>query len=246
MTQHYQVQGCILRWPLFAGTNFSAFRPYKLNNRFLVQQNQARHKVFFFKLKPPIEEVNFNTTTEQYTTHDSESVAYRSRSTCRLSQATPFSASLQDKPEVLTKFQRIINMQSATEGFAESLLLSTILHVPCTQAVSHGGLCQASTNSLRHDHQYRPLDSRTRVARVHDSSTEMMFQSRRTSTPCINWRDTSFGHDTDRLVSRSHRLLTDYQVQDGYKWRQLRSSVCTCAQGTRPATKGRGRGPETR
>ena len=30
-----------------------------------------------------------------------------------------------------------------------------------------------------------------------------------------------------------------------YKWRQLRNSVCAYAQATRPAIKGRGRGPET-
>ena len=50
-----------------------------------------------------------------------------------------------------------------TEGFAESLPFLTI--PPFTQAVSHVGRCQVSTNPLRNDHQYRPLRSRTRVAR---------------------------------------------------------------------------------
>ena len=36
---------------------------------------------------------------------------------------------------------------------------------PCTRVVSHGGLYQASTNPFRNDRQYRPLRSRSRVAR---------------------------------------------------------------------------------
>ena len=93
-------------------------------------------------------------------THDSESVEYSSRSTYGLSHATPFSTSLQDKKEVRTYQIPTHHQQSVTEGFAVSLPFSTI--PPCTQAVSHGGLCQASTNPLHH---YHPLGSRTRVAR---------------------------------------------------------------------------------
>ena len=87
-------------------------------------------------------------------THNSESIEYRSRSTFGLSHTSPFSASLQDKPEVLTKFQRIIDTQWQKDSLKFSL-----------SRQSHGGMCQASMNPLRHDHHYRPLGSRTRVAR---------------------------------------------------------------------------------
>ena len=61
-----------------------------------------------------------------------------------------------------------------------------------------------------------------------------------------------FKYDTDGLVSRSQRPVTDYETATNR--RQRNKSVCTCAQGIRPATKkarvqpatkGHGRGPET-
>ena len=69
------------------------------------------------------------------------------------------------------------------------------------------------------------------------SSTEIMFQSRRTLMPCNNWRNTSFNMTlTD--CSPVKPVTSNYEVfKTTTNRRQQNKSVCACAQGMRPAIK---------
>ena len=78
--------------------------------------------------------------------------------------------------------------------------------------------------------------------KVHNLSTEMIFQSRRTLMPCSNWRLMSLSWHWWTSVVKPQTING---LQDSDSEIHVGRSVCACVQGMRPATKEHGRGPET-